>query len=147
MRKLAIVGSRDYPDLAAVRAYVLALPWDTIVVSGGAYGVDKAAEDAARERRMSRIVLEPACPTNSSNAVYTAALLARNTLIAKTCDEMVAYWFNRSSGTRDAIDKTEKLGKPVTKIEMASKPTCRVCLGDATLICANEKCPFAGRAR
>jgi hypothetical protein len=32
----AIVGSRDYPDLEEVMAYVGTLPFGTVVVSGGA---------------------------------------------------------------------------------------------------------------
>lgn len=50
--KIAIVGSRDYHDLAAVWRYVESLPEDTVIVSGGARGVDAAAEMAAKSRGM-----------------------------------------------------------------------------------------------
>jgi predicted Rossmann fold nucleotide-binding protein DprA/Smf involved in DNA uptake len=36
--KVAIVGSREYPNLSKVRAYIITLPIDTVIVSGGARG-------------------------------------------------------------------------------------------------------------
>ena len=52
MEKVAIVGSRDFPDMVAVTDYVNELPQDTRVISGGARGVDTVAEKAARDRGM-----------------------------------------------------------------------------------------------
>lgn len=48
--RVAIVGSRDYPALGEVTAYVESLPAGTVVVSGGTRGVDQTAEKAARAR-------------------------------------------------------------------------------------------------
>jgi hypothetical protein len=45
--KVAIVGSREYPNPSKVRAYIQNLPPDTVIVSGGARGVDKCAEKVA----------------------------------------------------------------------------------------------------
>ena len=50
--KIAIVGSRDYVDLERVTAYVNSLPDDTELVSGGARGVDRTAEQAAWSRKL-----------------------------------------------------------------------------------------------
>jgi len=50
--KVGVAGSRDYPDLDKVRRFVDLLPVDTRVVSGGARGVDSAAEERAIERGM-----------------------------------------------------------------------------------------------
>lgn len=36
--RIALIGSRGYPDLARVRAYVRSLPADTMFISGGACG-------------------------------------------------------------------------------------------------------------
>lgn len=47
-KKVAIVGTRTYPHLDRVRSYIATLPPDTIVVSGGALGVDSTADEAAR---------------------------------------------------------------------------------------------------
>src|SRR5688500_12151427 len=46
---IAIVGSRKFPDEAAVRAYVRTLPSTYKVISGGAPGVDQWAEDEAKK--------------------------------------------------------------------------------------------------
>jgi hypothetical protein len=48
--RVAVVGSRGYSDLDEVRGYVRSLPDGTIIVSGGAHGVDAAAEEAAGQR-------------------------------------------------------------------------------------------------
>jgi len=48
--KVAIVGSREYLHLAKVREYILNLPQDTIILSGGARGVDKCAEKVANSK-------------------------------------------------------------------------------------------------
>jgi len=47
--KVAIVGTRTYPDLEQVRKYVRDLSPDDIIVSGGAKGVDETAEGEARK--------------------------------------------------------------------------------------------------
>lgn len=49
---LAIVGSRDFPRLDKVVSFVQKLRPQTIVVSGGARGVDKTAEIAAKKNHL-----------------------------------------------------------------------------------------------
>ena len=56
--KIAIIGSRDYPQLSQVTAYVYfthdrhdAAAGPLVIVSGGAAGVDQTAEKAARTYR------------------------------------------------------------------------------------------------
>ena len=46
--RVAVVGSRSFPQLDNVRWFVNELPEGVIVVSGGAHGVDTAAAQAAR---------------------------------------------------------------------------------------------------
>jgi len=48
--RVAVVGSRSYPDLDEVSAFVDALPESTTLISGGAAGVDTAVEPRARLR-------------------------------------------------------------------------------------------------
>ena len=45
--RIAIVGSQEYSRLDLVYEYVAQLPAGSVIVSGGAPGVDKAAEEAA----------------------------------------------------------------------------------------------------
>lgn len=56
---VAVVGSRNFPNLMAVRRRVLLLPDDSLIVSGGARGVDATAEHAAREEGWDWISLRP----------------------------------------------------------------------------------------
>lgn len=111
-RRVAIVGSRDYPDLDAVRVYVAALPAGTVVVSGGAIGVDTVAEQAARARGLEVIVHKP-----DWNRYGKSAGFRRNTLIVADADEVVAFQYNRSRGTQNSIDTARKMNKPVTVID------------------------------
>ncbi|MDX2272647.1 MAG: SLOG family protein [Cyanobacteriota bacterium] len=48
--RVAVVGSRTYWDLKAVRDFITQLPEGCTVISGGARGVDQTAEQAARAR-------------------------------------------------------------------------------------------------
>lgn len=107
--KIAIVGSRDYPDIAAVRAYVALLPANTIIVSGGARGVDSIAENAARERGMECLIFKPDWDRDGKSAAFV-----RNATIAEECDEMVAFWDGKSRGTKSAIQYARDLRKTVT---------------------------------
>lgn len=106
--KVAIVGSRDFPDLPAVTQYVMNLPDETVVVSGGARGVDKAAEIAARQRDLSVLVFLP-----DWNAFGNSAGIRRNAQIIEAADRVVAFWDSSSAGTRNSIDRAVKKGKPV----------------------------------
>jgi len=98
--RIAIVGSRDWKDRDAIRDYIQSLPKDTIVVSGGARGVDLTAEVAAKELGLeTKIFL-----ADWDNQGKSAGIL-RNSLIVSYADEVVAFWDGKSKGTKDTIDK------------------------------------------
>lgn len=103
--RIAIIGSRDYPDLAQVRSYVLALPRDTVIVSGGASGVDSTAELAALDAGMERRIYRPNYATHGRRAP-----LIRNELIVRDCNRLVAFWANRSAGTRHTLGIAKRIG-------------------------------------
>jgi hypothetical protein len=104
--RVAIVGSRDYPDLDKVRDYVNSLPIDAVIITGGAKGVDKAAELAARARGMTVVIHEA-----EWNLHGRSAGPIRNTEIVKDCDKLVAFWDEQTPGTKDSISKAAKAGK------------------------------------
>lgn len=106
--KIAIVGSREYPDLEAVRRYVEKLDWDTIVVSGGAKGVDQAAEFAAGKRRMVVVVHRPDWTKHGKAAGHI-----RNWLIVKEADRIVVFWDGQSKGADSVIKLAHKYKKPL----------------------------------
>jgi len=101
--KVAIVGSRTYPDLEQVREFVRDLSQDDIIISGGAKGVDETAEDEARNRGMEVISVPP-----EWNKYGRRAGLMRNDLIVAMSDCVVAFWDGVSRGTKYTIDLAKK---------------------------------------
>ena len=114
--KIAIVGSRDYPAMWRVEAFVKnlaaqdrSMPWrDLLVVSGGADGVDTIAIQTARSEGLNTRVYRP-----SKDLPPKYAPLARNLTIVKSCDKVVAFWDGSSKGTLDTIKKAVKYGLTV----------------------------------
>jgi hypothetical protein len=109
MSGIAIVGSRDYPDLEAVRTFVRALPKYATVISGGARGVDSVAEDEAKKCGLSLIIHRADWDKHGK-----AAGVIRNKLIVEDCDELMAFWDGTSRGTKNSVDLAKKLGKKIT---------------------------------
>lgn len=106
--RVAIVGSREWSDLERVRSHVRGLPAGTIVVSGGARGVDTAAEQAARERGLEVRVHRPDWARHGN-----AAGVIRNGEIVADCTRVVAFWDGRSRGTFDTLNRAHAAGLPV----------------------------------
>jgi hypothetical protein len=100
-KQLAIVGSRDFPDLELVKQYVARLQPETVVVSGGARGPDTAAADAAYARGMEVYVEHAAWAVDGRGAGF-----ARNARLVKRLrpgDGLLAFWDGVSRGTADVI--------------------------------------------
>lgn len=106
--RIAIVGSRDYPHLDQVRAYVAGLPEGTTIISGGARGVDSVAAEAAKARGLAVVVYLPDWKTHGRRAG-----LVRNHDIVAAADAVTAFWDGKSSGTAYTIRIAQKAGKPV----------------------------------
>lgn len=106
--KIAIVGSRGFTDLNQVSAYVRALPPGTIIVSGGAMGVDRAAENAAKRAGMETKIFPANWPLYGKRAGYL-----RNVDIVTTSDRVVAFWDGQSKGTLHSIELARKQRKPL----------------------------------
>lgn len=111
MPRLGIVGSRDYPDLEAVRAFVRALPRTTVVVSGGARGVDTVAAETARACGL--FVDEFLVSPEAWKRLGPRAGLERNERLVGSCERVVAFWDGTSRGTAHAIGVARRLGKPL----------------------------------
>ena len=105
---VAIVGSREYPFLQDVRDYIVELPEGTRVVTGGARGVDREAENVCGERGIECLVLKPDWEAHGRKAG-----LLRNVDIVKAADRIVAFWDGVSRGTLHSIHTAQRLDKPV----------------------------------
>lgn len=105
---IAIVGSRGYVHLNKVATYVAALPPETCIVSGGAAGVDLAAEQAARSRGLSVQLFLPDWKQYGKKAGPI-----RNQQIVDQAEKLVAFWDGTSKGTQHSINLARKKGIPV----------------------------------
>ena len=104
--KIAIVGSRNYSDLDHVRGIVKSLSRDTEIVSGGAPGVDKIAEQAAIDRGMPTKIF----PADWEKYGRGAGAI-RNKAIVNYADGVIAFWDGTSRGTKNTIDLADKQSK------------------------------------
>jgi hypothetical protein len=105
---VAIVGSREYADLDRVRRYVRTLPIGTMVVSGGAKGVDSVAAQTARQCGLAVIEHLPDWKRYGKSAG-----MIRNATIVQDADLVVAFWDQKSPGTKRSIEIARQLGKEV----------------------------------
>lgn len=104
--KVAIVGSRDFDRLDLVVEYIKALPKDTVIVSGGARGVDRMAAVAGYNAGLG-VVEHRADWSKGPGAGFE-----RNGLIVEEADRVVAFWDGTSRGTMDTVRKAKAAGKP-----------------------------------
>jgi hypothetical protein len=105
---VAVIGSRQYPDLDRVRRYVRTLPIGTTVVSGGAKGVDSVAAQTARQCGLAVIEHLPDWKRYGKSAG-----MIRNWDIIRPADLVVAFIHNDSPGTKRSIEIAHELGKVV----------------------------------
>lgn len=109
--KIAIVGSRDWNDENKIAEYIHDLPSETVIVSGGARGVDSMAAKWAKFFCMTVEIY-----TANWGKYGKSAGMIRNSEIVEACDRVVAFWDGKSKGTLDTINKAKKAGKVVEVI-------------------------------
>lgn len=105
--KIAVVGSRDFPDQRIVERFVFLLPRHWTIVSGGARGVDRWAEETANYWRRHTDIY----PANWNKYGKSAGYI-RNNEIVNNCDIVVAFWDLKSKGTKHTIQLARSLNKP-----------------------------------
>ena len=113
--KLLIVGSRSITDFD-LTPYV-SKETDT-VISGGAGGVDRLAEQYADRHRLSKYILRP-----HYDLYGRAAPLKRNEQMVDMADAVLLVWDGCSKGTQYTLKYAEKTNKPVTLIQKSSCAT------------------------
>lgn len=108
---IAVIGSRDFPQLDSVAAYVRGLPSGTVVISGGARGVDRVAASAARSAGHAVREFRPDWDRHGKSAGFK-----RNAQIVEAADRLVAFWDGKSRGTADTIKKARQADLHITVI-------------------------------
>ena len=104
--KLLVVGSRN------IKTFPLSefIPKEvTLIISGGANGVDRLAEEYADAHRISKMILRP------EYAKYgKAAPLKRNEEMVALADAVLVIWDGASKGTKYTADFAKRSNKPLT---------------------------------
>jgi hypothetical protein len=107
-KKLGIVGSRHFPHPEKVRSFVRSLPTDTVVVSGGATGVDQWAVETGAACGLQTVVYEA-----DWKGLGRKAGPIRNAKIVENVEELAAFWDGRSRGTLNTIALAVRAGLTV----------------------------------
>lgn len=106
--KLLIAGSRSINEFD-LEKYV---PRETtMIITGGAYGIDMLAERIADKNRLSKLVLRP-----RYDLYGKAAPIKRNQEMVELCDTALIIWDGFSKGTKYTLNYAEKIGKSVILI-------------------------------
>lgn len=103
--KVAIIGSRT---ISGIDLGKYLPPKTTQIISGGAKGVDQCAKEYAISNN---IPLKEILPVYKRYGC--AAPLKRNIQIVDESDVVLAFWDNRSHGTKFVIDYCTKTHKEV----------------------------------
>lgn len=103
--KVAVIGGREFNDYDRLKR-ILDLYPITVIVSGGAKGADSLGEKYANEKNLKKEIYHPDWDLFGKSAGFL-----RNTTIIENCDMVVAFWDGASKGTKDSLDKAQKLKK------------------------------------
>lgn len=108
--KLLIAGSRSIDDFDLTE-YVPS--GTTLIISGGAAGIDSVAEKYADSRKLSKLILRP-----RYDLYGKAAPIQRNEAMVNLADAVLIVWDGVSRGARYTAEYAQKKGKAITVIEL-----------------------------
>ena len=107
--KLLIVGSRSIKEYDLEKHIPDGI---TMIITGGAGGIDTLAEQYADEKRLSKLILRP------QYEIYGRyAPLKRNEEMVELCDMVLIIWDGCSKGTKYTANYANKIGKKVILIK------------------------------
>lgn len=113
--KLLIVGSRSIKDFD-ISPYIP--PEVTLIISGGANGIDTLAEQYADAHKLSKLILRP-----QYHIYKKGAPLKRNDEMVNLCDKVLIFWDGHSKGTKHIIDYALKINKNLEIINITLTST------------------------
>ncbi len=106
--KLLVVGSRSIKEYDLEKHVTKET---TMIISGGAGGIDTLAEEYADKKRLSKLILRP------QYSLYgRSAPLKRNEKMVELCDMALIIWDGCSKGTRYTINYANKIGRKIILI-------------------------------
>ncbi len=108
--KVAVIGSRSFRDYEELKMVLDSFKID-LIVSGGAIGADKMGEYYAREHDIKTLIFLPDWEQHGK-----AAGFIRNKLIVKNSDLIIAFWDQKSKGTKNSLDYAQEKGTSILMI-------------------------------
>ncbi len=102
--KVAVIGSRSITDFDIGR-YIP--PDATLIISGGAVGVDTLAEKYADRNGIEKLIIYP-----EYDIYGRSAPLVRDRLIVDRADLVIAFWDGESRGTEYTISYAKRRKVP-----------------------------------
>ena len=106
--KIMIAGSRSITDFDLTE-YIPEKT--TLIITGGAKGVDTLAEEYADKHKISKLILRP-----DYKKYGKAAPLLRNEQMVDLADLVIIIWDGKSKGTKHTLKYAEKKGTPTKTI-------------------------------
>ncbi len=113
---VAFVGSREFQPLSIVHQAMKRVGLCR-VISGGARGVDKEAEDAATALGYPKSIMKADWGQYGKSAGPR-----RNYEMVQEADVAMVFWDGKSRGTQDFMRKAMKKGIPMVVFEVSGKP-------------------------
>ncbi len=107
--KLLVAGSRSIEEYDLEKHIPDGV---SLIITGGARGIDSAAERYADKKHLSKLVLRP-----NYKLYGRFAPLKRNEQMIELCDAVLIVWDGSSKGTKYTIDYAKKMGKKLILIE------------------------------
>lgn len=109
--KLLIAGSRSITEFDIGKH----IPKETsLIITGGAKGVDTVAEAYADAHKISKLILRPDYPRYGR-----AAPLKRNEIMVNLADQVLILWDGKSKGTAHTINYAQKCKKPIILVNLS----------------------------
>ena len=102
--KVAIIGSRSIKSADISKRIP---PDTTLIISGGAVGIDTLAEQYADAKGIEKLILYP-----NYELYGRSAPLIRDRLIVDHADLVIAFWDGESRGTEYTISYAKKRNVP-----------------------------------
>ena len=109
--KLAVIGSRNFTDKEVLFDYLQKFIENNnveLIISGGAKGADRMAEQFAKEHGIETQIFKLEYAKYGRGAPFIL-----NEKIIATCDTVIAFWDGESRGTKNALNTAEKLKKKI----------------------------------
>lgn len=124
--KVAVIGSRTFKDRDLMFTTLDQIAGISTVVSGGAPGADRLAEEYAKTRKLNLTVHlaewnniehpEATVRVKFGRKYDANAGYRRNKTIVNESDLVVAFWDGKSNGTNHAMKYARKINKEVKEV-------------------------------